>query len=133
MAIGLVAQSMDSKRLEPCMYPLVVNCAGTDASSEHVRRGMACVFDRYAKPNSPLYALQSEARAAQAGLWRDSQPRPPWEFRVIEGHEHFAYSTNFFALGQSVERSAPRLLFPLLLLCLTNSTGSRNITVQWKH
>jgi len=46
-----------------------VSCAGTDANSEQVRRGMAWVFDRYAQPASPLYAVQNEARDARRGLW----------------------------------------------------------------
>ena len=30
---------------------------------------------------SPLYAVQAEARAARRGLWRDTNPVPPWEWR----------------------------------------------------
>ncbi len=58
-----------------------VICAGTDANAEQVRQGMAWVFDRYAAPNSPLYAVQNEARAARRGLWNDPNPIPPWEWR----------------------------------------------------
>jgi endonuclease YncB( thermonuclease family) len=58
-----------------------VICAGTDANAEQVRHGMAWVFDRYASPNSPLYAVQNEARAARRGLWGDPNPVPPWEWR----------------------------------------------------
>lgn len=58
-----------------------VICAGTDANAEQVRRGMAWVFVRYAAPSSPLYALESEARAMRAGLWRDPKPVAPWEWR----------------------------------------------------
>lgn len=57
-----------------------VGCAGIDANAEQVRRGMAWVFDRYAADRS-LYALQDEARKARRGLWRDSAPVPPWEYR----------------------------------------------------
>lgn len=57
-----------------------VGCAGIDANAEQVRRGMAWVFDRYAADRS-LYALQDEAREARRGLWRDSAPVPPWEYR----------------------------------------------------
>jgi endonuclease YncB( thermonuclease family) len=58
-----------------------VICAGMDANAEQVRRGMAWVFDRYASPNSPLYAVQNDARAARRGLWNDPSPFPPWEWR----------------------------------------------------
>lgn len=47
---------------------------GTDAGEEQVRRGMAWVFDRYAEPGSPLYAVQAEARAARRGLCAEAQP-----------------------------------------------------------
>ena len=58
-----------------------VHCAKTNANSAQVRQGMAWVFDRYASPSSPLYALQNEAKAARRGLWGDPHPVPPWEWR----------------------------------------------------
>ena len=58
-----------------------VVCAGTDAQTHQVSTGMAWVYDRYSKPSSPLYALQSAAKTARAGLWADSAPIPPWEWR----------------------------------------------------
>jgi endonuclease YncB( thermonuclease family) len=58
-----------------------VICAGTDANAEQVRRGMAWVFERYAPKDSQLYSVQREARAARRGLWHDSNPVPPWEWR----------------------------------------------------
>lgn len=57
-----------------------VNCAGADANSEQIRRGMAWVFDRYVTDRS-LYSVQSDARAARHGLWSDETPIPPWEWR----------------------------------------------------
>lgn len=58
-----------------------VRCDGTDANPEQVRRGMAWVYDRYARPDSPLHALQDKAKATKAGLWVDAQPVEPWEWR----------------------------------------------------
>ena len=58
-----------------------VTCAGTDANSEQVRRGYAWTFVRYARRDSPLVALENEARAAHRGLWQDSAPVPPWDWR----------------------------------------------------
>jgi len=58
-----------------------VTCAGVDANAEQVRRGWAWVYERYAPKNSPLYGLQAEARVARRGLWDDTQPMPPWEWR----------------------------------------------------
>lgn len=57
-----------------------VRCDGIDANAEQVQRGMAWVYDRYVTDRS-LYQLQDEARAARRGLWADSAPVPPWEWR----------------------------------------------------
>lgn len=45
---------------------------------------MAWVYDRYARPGSPLYALQKEAQEAKTGLWVDAQPVAPWDWRKIK-------------------------------------------------
>jgi endonuclease YncB( thermonuclease family) len=58
-----------------------VSCNSTDAGAEQIRRGMAHVFERYAPPNSPLYAIQAKAQAARRGLWSAQEPVPPWEWR----------------------------------------------------
>jgi len=58
-----------------------VTCAGIDANAEQVRRGWAWVYVRYAPKNSPLYALEREARLEKRGLWVDDDPVPPWEWR----------------------------------------------------
>lgn len=65
-----------------------VTCAGTDANAEQVRRGMAWVYDQYSTPSSPLYGLQSEARASKRGLWADSNPVAPWEYRRSKRRIH---------------------------------------------
>ena len=51
-----------------------------DANAEQVRRGLAWVYDRYVT-DSDLYPLQDAARAERRGLWADSAPTPPWEWR----------------------------------------------------
>jgi endonuclease YncB( thermonuclease family) len=57
-----------------------VNCKGVDVNAEQVRAGMAWVFDRYVTDRG-LYSLQDEARVARRGLWADTQPVPPWDWR----------------------------------------------------
>lgn len=57
-----------------------VVCEGTDANADQVRRGMAWVYDRYARDQA-LYEAQDEARARHAGLWADSAPTAPWDWR----------------------------------------------------
>lgn len=62
-----------------------VRCAGTDANAAQVRSGMAWVYDRYSTSDSPLYALQDEARSARRGLWVDADPVAPWIWRRAIG------------------------------------------------
>ena len=57
-----------------------VSCAGVDANAAQVRRGMAWVYDHYAKDRT-LYRLQDEARSAGRGLWRDPHAISPWTWR----------------------------------------------------
>lgn len=61
-----------------------VHCAGRNANAEQVWQGMAWVFDRYARPDSPLYVLQEQAKAARRGLWGEPKPTAPWEWRGRE-------------------------------------------------
>ncbi len=58
-----------------------VTCDGTDANAEQVRRGFAWTYTRYARADSPLHAIEGEARAAQRGLWAEVAPIPPWSWR----------------------------------------------------
>lgn len=57
-----------------------IKCDGVDANAAQISRGMAWVYDKYVKDKS-LYQLQDEARTARLGLWSDSEPTPPWEWR----------------------------------------------------
>jgi endonuclease YncB( thermonuclease family) len=58
-----------------------ISCAGKDANAEQIRRGYAWTYTRYAPRNSPLHALEREARTARRGLWGDPAPVAPWEWR----------------------------------------------------
>lgn len=59
--------------------------AGLDVNAEQVRRGMAWVYLRYAR-DPALTAQELEARQARRGLWVDSSPLPPWEWRKQHRH-----------------------------------------------
>jgi endonuclease YncB( thermonuclease family) len=61
-----------------------VTCAGVDANSEQVRRGMAWVFARYVPVGSPLYEFEAYARLRQIGLWADPQAVAPWDWRAAK-------------------------------------------------
>lgn len=60
-----------------------VTCDGADANAAQVSRGMAWVYERYARDKT-LYRLQDEARAAGRGLWADRHPVAPWDWRRKE-------------------------------------------------
>lgn len=59
---------------------------GADINLEQVRAGMAWWYVKYAKEQSPsdrrLYEqAEQQARAQRVGLWKDTNPMPPWDFR----------------------------------------------------
>lgn len=59
-----------------------VSCQGRDARADLVAQGMAWVYVRYATADdAPLNHLQQRAQAARSGLWAQSNPVPPWEWR----------------------------------------------------
>lgn len=59
-----------------------VECREQDVARHQVARGMAWVFERYARVvDAPLYRAQDVAQDARIGLWRDAEPIPPWEWR----------------------------------------------------
>jgi endonuclease YncB( thermonuclease family) len=60
----------------------MVSCGGIVANREQVRRGLAWVYSRYTRRDSPLYAVQREARTEARGLWQADDPQPPWEWRT---------------------------------------------------
>lgn len=53
---------------------------GLDVNAEQIRRGMAWEYSNF-HSNQALIALQDEARQAPRGLWAQSNPTPPWEWR----------------------------------------------------
>lgn len=58
-----------------------INCAGINANEAMIKSGLAWVYRKYAKGYGHLYALEDEARNASRGLWTDSNPIAPWEWR----------------------------------------------------
>lgn len=60
-----------------------VECQGKDANAEQVRAGLAWVYDRYVTDRS-LYKLQDDARSSGIGLWANTDPIPPWEWRLAK-------------------------------------------------
>jgi endonuclease YncB( thermonuclease family) len=54
---------------------------GRSLSQELVKAGYAWWYRKYAPGDTVLKTLEAEAREAQAGLWNDPHPIPPWDFR----------------------------------------------------
>lgn len=53
---------------------------GTNVNQELVKAGLAWWYRKYSDDET-LRALEQEAQQAKRGLWRDTQPLAPWEFR----------------------------------------------------
>lgn len=62
-----------------------VSCSGQDASAHQLQAGMAWVYRKYST-DPTLLPIESDARAAQRGLWDDPNPIPPWEWRRMPRH-----------------------------------------------
>ncbi len=61
-----------------------IDCAGINANQAMIESGLAWVYRKYDKGHEHLYVLEEEARNARRGLWTDSNPIGPWEWRKIK-------------------------------------------------
>jgi len=61
----------------------VIRKDGKDINLEMIHRGAAWAYKKYLKPPyaSEYIDAESMARGKGLGLWRQSNPEPPWEFR----------------------------------------------------
>ncbi len=61
----------------------IIRYSGRDINREMVEEGMAWAYRQYLHGPYASEYIGSEARARslRAGLWLESNPRPPWEFR----------------------------------------------------
>jgi micrococcal nuclease len=61
----------------------VIRSSGVDINREMVAEGLAWAYRQYLQgPYASEYiGAEDRARSRHAGLWRDANPRPPWEFR----------------------------------------------------
>jgi micrococcal nuclease len=57
-----------------------ITAEGIDVNAELVRLGYAWVYRRYSN-DAELLRLEEAARAEKLGLWAQSNPIPPWEWR----------------------------------------------------
>ncbi len=61
----------------------VIRYEGRDINREMVAEGMAWAYRQYLHGayESEYITSETRARSRHAGLWRESNPQPPWEFR----------------------------------------------------
>jgi len=58
-----------------------VVCDGVDVNLAQVRAGMAWAYRKYLR-DPIILAAEDTARVERRGLWADSTPLPPWEWRA---------------------------------------------------
>jgi len=59
----------------------VIRSGPSNANLEQVRTGMAWWYQKYAPKAAEYSNAETAARQARRGLWADTDPTPPWEFR----------------------------------------------------
>ena len=60
----------------------MVTCDGVIVNWRQVQDGLAWCFTKYLTQPAECLPLEREAKDAKRGLWRDSEPVPPWIFRA---------------------------------------------------
>lgn len=58
-----------------------VFCDNKNAGQTMVLDGFAWVYDKYVSNHGFYYDAQNEAKSRKRGLWADTNPTPPWEYR----------------------------------------------------
>ena len=61
----------------------IIEKDGKDINKEMVRRGYAWAYRKHLRRpyTSEYIGAEEEARAQRLGLWQQTNPQPPWEFR----------------------------------------------------
>lgn len=54
---------------------------GRCLNHELVEAGLAWWYRQHARNDRELERLEKQARSRKAGLWKDRQPTPPWDYR----------------------------------------------------
>lgn len=58
-----------------------VECNGRHANEIMLSRGMAWVYRKYAEGYAHFYRIEEVAKAKRVGLWEETNPIAPWEWR----------------------------------------------------
>lgn len=62
-------------------------CGKQDASRSQIAMGMAWFNQRYSQRHE-LQALQKQAQQQALGLWQQTNPMPPWQWRKLYGQHY---------------------------------------------
>ena len=67
----------------------IVYLNGKNINQEMVAEGLAWVYRKYLdRPHASEYiALEKQARSKGLGMWQQSNPEPPWEYRKMQKGE----------------------------------------------
>ena len=97
VANGVTIQNLGADsygRMLAVVFP-IRGGSGDSVNTTMVRMGQAWVYRRFANdcgiPRRELCKAEAKARAARIGLWQESRPIPPWQWR-----QGWARSTNRF-------------------------------------
>jgi len=82
---------------------------GLDANREQVRRGMAWEYSNF-HTDKTYVALQDEARQARRGLWVQSDPQAPWQWRKL----HSSGKANIQKQPAASKRATPVMLYDVV-------------------
>jgi micrococcal nuclease len=78
----IILQRVDSDRYGRTIAH--IHCDSVHLNWRQVEDGMAWCFPKYLKHRAECLAREVTAREAKRGLWRDTQPMAPWEFRAMK-------------------------------------------------
>lgn len=60
-------------------------CNNQDVAAAQLKSGHAWVYTRYLR-DSRLKTYEHDAKTQKRGLWKDHDPKPPWQFRYDQRH-----------------------------------------------
>ena len=61
-----------------------VRCGGLNVNWRQVEDGLAWCYPRYLKHPAECLPRENAAREAKKGLWSESNPQAPWDFRAAK-------------------------------------------------
>ncbi|NHQ84960.1 nuclease [Iodobacter sp. HSC-16F04] len=81
----VLAKVVDTDRYQRSV--VVLQLGNTDINSEQIKAGLAWHYQHFARGKQSsadferYQSLEQQARQARAGLWQESAPVPPWDYR----------------------------------------------------